>query len=336
MNSIFPATYSTLSPNALAILISTQYDLKQVECRFLLRGVGDTYLVETAKNRFILRAYNTLHRSHAVIKEEIDFLFALKAANVSVSYPITDISGEAIQSVNAIEGIRYLVLFSYAPGQSISTFNKAQLDNLGLQMAHLHNVSATVNLGKARWTFDLDTTLYKPVEILKPLLVDSPETYEWLLRSARMIRNKLAQFNTAGFSWGYCHYDMLPKNFHFHNDAVTFFDFDFIGYGWLVNDIMTFWQHLCLDVHFGRITQDVADKKYATFLNAYREVRPLSDEELAAIPYLALGFWLFYSAFHTTHDQFSLFIHPSQLKFRFGYVRQMIERYWEKEEISPL
>jgi len=91
---------------------------------------------------------------------------------------------------------------------------------------------------------------------------------------------------------------------------------------------MTFWQHLALDVHFGRITQTVADEAYAVFLDAYREYRPLSEQELAAVPWLSLGFWLFYMHFHTTHDQFYPFVQPGHLKLRTDLVRKLMERNW--------
>ncbi|WP_298737949.1 hypothetical protein [uncultured Chitinophaga sp.] len=48
-----------------------------------------------------------------------------------------------------------------------------------------------------------------------------------------------------------------PRNFHFENDSITFFDFDIVGYGWLVNDIMTFWQHLELNVYTGRMINSI-------------------------------------------------------------------------------
>ncbi|MBL7756004.1 MAG: hypothetical protein JNL59_01375, partial [Chitinophagaceae bacterium] len=97
---------------------------------------------------------------------------------------------------------------------------------------------------------------------------------------------------------------------------------------WLVNDIMTFWTHLCLDVHFGRITQAEADRSYQLLLTAYRQVRPLSEAELKAIPYLSLGWWCYYMGFHMTHDQFTALTQPAQLSMRTGVIRRLTEIYW--------
>lgn len=331
MKSAFPATYSTLCPIALSSLISEKYEVGNVQCKFLVRGVGDTYLVESSGNRFVLRVYRSSHRSLPQITEEVQLLLALKQANVSVSYPIPDISGQTVLKLKATEGERHAVLFSYAPGYAVRLLNENQLRSLGREMARFHNVSSDIRLGGEGWNFDLETTVFKPLEMLKSAFAEDPEGYTWLREMADQIEKKLSHLHMSGFSTGYCHFDFLPKNFHFENDSVTFFDFDFMGYGWLVNDIMTFWQHLALDVYTGRMTQKAAIEAYSIFLDGYREYRSISEQELAVVPYLSFGFWLFYMGFHTTHDQFYAFSQPSQLKSYVGVLRHIVETYWNKE-----
>ena len=331
MSAIFPASYSTLSPLALAPMISERYGIPDLKCGLILRGVGDTYLAESATDRHILRAYRSSHRSLPQIKAEIELLLALKKADVSVAYPIADLTGKHIQALEAAEGIRHVVLFTYAPGQPVTRLNEAQLRTLGHQMARFHEVSSTITLSDKRWNFDLETTLFGPIEMLRHAFREDPEGYAWVQQAARKAEKALNELGASGFATGYCHFDFLPKNFHFEGDSITFFDFDFLGYGWLVNDIMTFWQHFTVDVHFGRIKQDEADEAYAIFLEAYREVRPLSAAELKAVPWLSLGLWLFYMGFHTTHDQFYPFVQPAHLKLRINLMRQLMERYWDKE-----
>ena len=329
MIPIFPTVYSTLSPEALAQFISEKYGFEELDCRFFLRGVGDTYMVDTSGNGFVLRIYRSSHRNLQQIEAEIALLFALKQAGVSVSYPITDLKGKAIQAFEAAEGTRYGALFNYAPGKALTVLGEVHLRNLGIEMAKFHNVSSSIILNGSRWEFNLETTLLKPLEMLKSSFVEDAEGYAWMQDAANFVQQQLAKLNTANFSTGYCHFDFLPKNFHFDDEGqVTFFDFDFFGYGWLVNDIMTFWQHLCLDVHFGKMPQEKANKSFALFVEAYRTIRPLSDEELAGVPYLALGFWLFYMAFHTTHDQFYPFVQAAHLKLRVDLVRKLMMRYW--------
>ena len=102
----FPAIYSTLSPGALAVLLSEKYGLQNVHCKLLVRGVGDTYLVESSSERFILRIYHAVHRSLPQILEELQLLLELKQAKVAVAYPLHDHSGAIVQALNAVEGTR--------------------------------------------------------------------------------------------------------------------------------------------------------------------------------------------------------------------------------------
>lgn len=332
MKAIFPTVYSTLCSTALSALITEKYGLENVQCHFLVRGVGDTYRVESSEARFILRVYRSSHRSLSQIEEEVDLLLALKEAQVSVSHPIRDVSGQAILKINAPEGERHAVLFSYAPGQSSGKLNKKQLRALGNEMARFHNVSSSIQLGNTRWNFDLETTLFQPLKKLEFVFSENQEDYFWLQNKIDELKDKFSQIDTSSFSKGYCHFDFLPKNFHFENDSVTLFDFDFMGYGWLVNDIMTFWQHLALHAFVGKMTPEEVQEAYNTFLEGYREHRFISDQELAVVPYLTFGFWLFYMNFHTTHDQFYAFSQTSQLKAFIGILKNVAEKYWDKED----
>lgn len=331
MQPIFPTTYSTLSPDALATYISQQYALENVQCQFIVRGVGDTYLITTNDNRFILRIYRSSHRTLGNIRAEVTLLNALKAAEVSVSYPVADKDGGHIQSLHAAEGIRHAVLFSYAEGRSHNMLSHDQLHTLGKEMARFHNVSAAIILADARWNIDITTTLDEPVAAAKDYFKEDQATYEWITGAVERVKTALSTLPTDQFSTGYCHFDFLPKNFHFDAAGrITIFDFDFFGRGWLIYDITTFRQQLLLDKLMGRLTNETMEQTYATFLEAYRSERPLSEAEQAAIPYIGLGFWLFYMHFHMTHDQFSPLMQLHNLQSRFGMLKKLMEEEWDK------
>lgn len=294
-----------------------------------MRGVGDTYLVTTPGNKYILRVYRSSHRNLRQIQTEANLLLKLYGEAVPVSYPVTDKAGEVIQSIKAIEGIRYAILFTYAHGTVARQLSQGQLNVLGTQMARMHQVSAGIKPDGSRWDFNFDTTINQPLEMIRPNFADIADDYQWLQEAGDRAVKVLTGLSSSGFTSGYCHFDFLPKNFHFDGDAITFFDFDFMGYGWLVNDIATFHQHLCLDMYTGRCTREAADEAYTTFLAAYQQVRPLTGQEKAAVPYLGLGFWLFYMGFHTTHDQFFTFTQSAHLKGIVNYLRNFVARHWD-------
>ena len=330
MKPTFPASYSTLCAGSLAELVANNYPLDHVTCTFLVRGVGDTYQIDSSQGRFILRVYRTTHRSLSNVQAEVALLLNLKQAAVAVSFPIADRTGETIQLIDAIEGQRYAVLFSYAPGQSAKTLNKAQLGAFGYEMARFHQVSSAITLPGDRWIFDTNTTLFSPLERLRSAFTNDQESYAWLLNAAQKVDSHLSSIDTTAFSMGYCHFDFLPKNMHFEKDSVTFFDFDFMGYGWLVYDIVSFWQHLAIEVYAGRRTQQALNEDYAIFLTGYQANRVISEQELRLVPRLALGFWLFYMGFHTTHDQFYSYTESSQLKAYTGFLKYLETTYWDQ------
>ena len=313
----------------MALQISKRYGLVKCSCRLVLRGVGDTYLVEAASGKSILRIYRNTHRTLEHVQAEVELLLGLRQANVSVSYPLSDLNGHMVQSFEAAEGTRYAVLFSYAPGESVTKLSDHQLRSLGCEIARFHLVSSKITLRHQRWSFTLDSIFTEPLERAMPHFASIPEQLTWWLHAADKARGELINLPTHLFGTGYCHYDFLPKNFHFVGDRITLFDFDFFGRGWLVNDLMTFWTQLCLDEQFNRITKAEADRSFALVLDAYRSIRPISQEELRAIPSLSIGWWCYYMGFHATHDQFMAFVEPSHLKMRTALIQQMTEKNYD-------
>lgn len=139
-----------------------------------------------ADTQFILRVYRPDQRSLSQIKAETDLLLALRERDIPVSWPIVDSSGLVIQSVDAIEGTKHLVLFSFAPGRSVMKLNEKQLYNLGYQMARFHLASQTIEPADGRWTFDVETMLLGPLENLRGILAHDPEAYAWLEKAEEM------------------------------------------------------------------------------------------------------------------------------------------------------
>ncbi|WP_339793802.1 phosphotransferase [uncultured Imperialibacter sp.] len=328
MNSLFPTSYSTLSASALGQYIAKAYNWTSVSCELLLRGVGDTYVLETSDQQHILRVYRHDIRTYEHVAAEVELLLQVKAAGVPVSVPIADTNGRYIHTFEAAEGKKYGVLFSFAPGQFVSVLDDNQLETLGFEMARFHEVSTNLVLTYPRWTFDLETTLQRPLKMIAPYFADDKEDYGWLQHAAEKASAAIKEVDDSSFAKGYCHYDFMPKNFHIDdNGQFTFFDFDFMGYGWLVNDVMTFKVSLDLDVQYGKLKRDAADAAFAAFLKAYQSQKIISNAELSMIPHLSLGFWLFYLGFYTTHDQFLPLLQPPHLGRRVQMIRQMMEQH---------
>ena len=330
--SPFPAQYSTLSALALKDYITAAYGINLISCKFLLRGVSDTYVLEAADTQYILKIYRDRHRSLTEIQGEVELLNMLKEYGAKVSYPLVDIFGGQIQKFDAAEGTRYGIVLSYAEGKPVLDLNDEQLKTVGREMATVHNITSVVKLNYKRKAYTIDTTLTGPLKVLKPVFADLPDEYTYLKETAMQVIQKLNTFDTKKFSYGYCQYDFLPKNFHFDDKGqITFFDFDFAGQGYLANDLMSFFVHFFMHVFTGKLTDEEADRTYQVFISAYREVRPVSDQEIKAIPYLGVGFWIFYLGFQYENfdDWSNPFWGPKFIKDRVALIKVWVDKYCE-------
>jgi len=330
---IFPTQYSLLSATDLNSYLAAKYGLGNTTCRLLIHNVSDTYLLESKNydSKYIFKVYRNAHRSDEEINGEIDLLTILNDKGAKVSIPLKDLEGDYIQLFHVAEGVKRGVMFSFAPGKVAYNLTEDHFKIIGHEIAVVHNITANLELSYKRKSYDVDILLTNPVNVLKPAFKDLPEEYEYLKEVSERVANKIRQFDLSKFSYGYCHYDFLPKNFHFTEDnQITFFDFDFAGKGLLANDIATFYVFFFIEVFMTkRLSQEEADRLFAVFIKAYREVRPFSDDELKSIPYLGFAFWIFYLGFQYENfeDWSNMFFGPNFLRERIRLLKKWDEWY---------
>lgn len=327
---IFPTQYSTLSAKALKDYLGKIYGLALLSCRLLIRNVSDVYVLEDRHAKYIFKIYRDTHRKLDEIRGEVELLALLREKGIPVSYTIMDQSGQAIQRFQAAEGIRHGVLFSFAKGRVVSNPNEKQLRIIGREVGLMHNITATCALQYPRIVYDEQTTLERPLKIMQERFANMPDEYAFLQKTADRVIEKMKQFDKSAFSFGYCHYDLIPKNFHFDEaDRITFFDFDWAGKGYLANDLMTFLVQLFFIAHYKTISREAADEHFGIVVDAYREVRAFSEQELDAIPWLGLMFWIYAFGFYEdNYDDFAnTFLTPKFIKERIALIGKWIDWY---------
>lgn len=327
---MFPAQYSTLSASALNDYLQSAYGLTGISTTFLVRNVSDTYVIRDEQPRYILKIYRDSHRSRDQIQTEVALLNYLKENGAKVAYPIADVNGAYLQSFEAAEGTRYGVLFQFAPGAVAKDLTSNQLEVLGHEMALNHQLLSREGLTFDRPVYNVETTIHQPLQVLQEMFeqFDYPEGKGRLQEIISRTLKAYELIDTSAFSVGYCHYDYMPKNFHFTDkDDITFFDWDFFGKGFLVNDLMSFQVHYFLHKLHGFITQEQANDDFQAFVAAYRERRDISDRELAAIPVLGNMFWVFYLAV-----QFQGFNDFSNPYFNKNFIKAWLGRIEQWEE----
>ena len=166
------------------------------------------------------------------------------------------------------------------------------------------------------------------LKIISARFAELPEEYAYLEKLAAGTAKALDELNPGKFSYGICHYDYMPKNFHLDpNDRLTIFDFDWAGYGYLANDLMV----LCFQYFFvqnaGMITREEADRCLSLILQGYQQVRAITPAELKAIPHLGAMFLIFGLGFYEDNfDDFSnTFLTPRFIRDRVRFIKQWTE-----------
>ena len=238
----FPVEYSSLSTTVLLEFLIDNYSISAAAgITFLKRGFNDTYLIKTSTAKYILRVYKHNWRSKESIETEIKLLDLLKENGMSVSYSISDKQSQFIHTINAPEGKRYLVLFSFAEGQQVRKLSIAQAALLGKETGKIHVLTQNKNLGETAHNYDIEVQFEKTLSTLKSILKDYPEEYAYVLKLKNDFMSVFSSIDQGALASGICHGDLQAENFHLTGtDKFTFFDFDFFGKGYLVYDIGVF------------------------------------------------------------------------------------------------
>jgi Ser/Thr protein kinase RdoA (MazF antagonist) len=281
MNSLFPVTYSTPSVKALKAYTLSNYDIEDpINCQFLKLSFNDTFLISAQSIKYILRVYRRGWRSISEILYEMEALLHLKSEGILVSIPIPMKDGNLVGAIMAPEGLRYLVLFTYAPGKDISY--EAQQENesylYGKITAKIHAATDTFQSPHHRFDLDLEYLLDIPLKSFEQFFSHRLEDWEYLVRLAKILRLKVEDLPPNSLEIGFCHGDLYYGNAHLDQDrTLTFFDFDFCGMGWRADDVAVF-----------RIYARLYGKEkeiWPSFLRGYTEERNLSDADIQATRY---------------------------------------------------
>ncbi len=299
MTHYFPVAYSLLSAAALSRAVLPGYDIEQpASGRLLYVGVNDTYLVETAAQRYILRVYRAGWRSTEEIAYELDLIHHLAAHGIKVAAPLVRHDGHMIVPLAAPEGRRYTVLYTYAAREHPQP--SAETGYIyGQALARLHSAAADFHSSHQRIAIDLDYLIDQPLVDVMPVLRRRADLWAALLDGAAQLRRRLLELPLAALSRGTCHGDFQLKNAHLDAaGTLTIFDFDHSGPGWLAYDLAVF--------RPPRLDGEQDQALWDGFLRGYHSVRELTDQDREAIGSLAAIIRIATLGFYARHRDSTL------------------------------
>lgn len=246
-------------------------------------------MVATPELKYILRIYSFQWRSKLEIAEEISLLNRLKENGVAVSYPIINLRQKYILELQAPEGLRYGVLFSFAAGKKVRDFSAGTAYNIGQLMARLHQY--TQNLSLARITYDTDSLVLSAFNKAKERFAETNEDMRFILGAEKRIRKEFSAVENSSLRNGIVHLDIWYDNMHIKNESeMTIFDFDFCGNGWLLHDIAYF----IMQLYHNEPDKQLYRTKQQAFFSGYEAIATISAEEKKLLPYSGLAIWIFY------------------------------------------
>jgi Ser/Thr protein kinase RdoA (MazF antagonist) len=325
----FPVISSNLSGPHLALLLQENYGMaSNATCTILKAGINHSYKVTAGGEKYVFRVYAFGWRSKAEIKEELKLLNLLKEKGISLSYPMPDQSGNYIQQINAPEGLRYGVLFSFAAGEKAYNYSPETHYVIGRIMGQIHQ--ATMDLKLDRPTYNAQTILIDSFEELKSFLPADTEEMTFMASAQSFLLNEFANADTTKLRQGIVHLDIWFDNLNIDKEGkVTLFDFDFCGNGWLCLDLA----YYIMQVYSTEKEENERNIKVEHFLMGYKSASTISEEEKRLIPMLGVSLYFFYLGVQSKRydDWANVFLNEAHLK---RYINLLVKKYFDERKLG--
>jgi len=315
-----PAICSVIAPEFIVQFAIQHYGFStQTTCRLLKAGINHSYLINNGHDRFVLRVYYRSWRTELEIREELRLLNYLKENGIEVSYPIEDLDSKHIQYIDAVEGKRQAVLFSYAEGLSIKVPSEEVCYSLGLLMAKMHLL--TIDMPLQRTCYDAETLAGWALKQAREFFDHGTPQMQYYERATERIFREFGLANHRSLRYGAVHIDLWYENMKVANESdICLFDFDNCGNGWLFLDIA----YSIMLLFRNEPDKEEYRRKVKRFFEGYESITPISDEEKRLLPFGGLAIWLHYNGVHVYrfNDFSNLFLSEDFLEYWINTVDQ--------------
>lgn len=325
----FPVTTSTLSENDLGDYVKEKYNLENsFECKLFRTGVNHTYFISNGVAKYVVRVYCHNWRSKSEIQEELKLLRLLKDSNLNVSFPIPDKNENLIQSIKAPEGLRYIVVFSFAEGQKMRFMSNDTCFGIGSLMAKIHTLTENKNIDRVN--YNPNKLLNESYHQLSKFFSERLPEMTYLKKIGKEITRTLDEMSLLGLPHGTVHLDIWYDNLSINEEnEITIFDFDNCGNGLLILDIGYF----CKQLFFIESDKEQYESKVESFLNGYRSIKKISDTETKYIPQVGASIFVFYLGVQAQRfDWSNIFLTENYLKMFVGRIESWLDYYKVKEK----
>jgi Ser/Thr protein kinase RdoA (MazF antagonist) len=329
--NLFPVTASTLSENHLRLLLIDHYNLSDnCTCKLFRTGINHTYFIDDNEKKYVFRIYSFGWRTKVEIEAELNLLTVLKNNNISVSYALTDIKDKFIQEINAPEGLRYAVLFTFAKGDKVRFMNEESCASIGAIMAKIHKI--TSNIRVERIDYNIQTLLKLPYQKATKYFSEDLAEMKFLKSCIADISKTIEDKSNENIYASCVHLDIWYDNMSITDkNEITFFDFDFCGNGISLLDVAYF----CMQLFHIETDKNIYEQKVRWFLQGYRSIREISEQEISLIANAGASIWIFYLGVQSERfDWSNIFLSENYLKMYVGKLNSWLDYNKEKNNLS--
>ncbi len=283
--------YAQLSTESISELLAAQYHLTQpIQSVFHYAGLHDNYRITSGSHKYIFRVYRSSWRSPEEIEFELNLLDDLASKTPQVAAACRNQRGSLSISVPSVEGTRLAALFRFAPGSAPGqAITASQSMQLGKTVAEIHCLTQDFQCDLLRPSLELPYLLDTSLAAFEPYLTPEQNTY---LRQLQVkLHAEIPPLPYESGVYGVCIGDVNSSNFHINGDQeLTLFDFDQCGFGFRAFEIAKYFSSLT--------ALPAKSELIKPFLDGYQQVRQLSAQELAAIPYFEIIALIWVMAIH--------------------------------------
>ncbi|WP_182084669.1 homoserine kinase [Aureimonas sp. ME7] len=270
------AVYTEVGEADLAAFLS-RYDLGQLlSYKGIAEGVENSnFLVRTERGTFILTLYEK-RVNRADLPFFIGLLEHLADRGLSCPLPVQPVSGEALGELAG----RPAALFTFLEGMWTRRPSAEQCGEVGRALADLHAKSGGFALTRAN---ALSVGGWRP--LYDGCGPEADKVSDGLLAEIGSELAFLEAHWPNGLPTGIIHADLFPDNVFFLRGRLS----GLIDFYFACEDILAYDLAICLCAWCFELDGAFNITKGRALIEGYHSVRPLSDDELAALPILARG-----------------------------------------------
>ena len=277
---------------------------EETDLRLLALSENATFLARdpAAQRQIVIRVHRPDYHSLDEITSELDWIEALKKDSpVVIPGIIPALSGERVVHFEDEGKIRYVVASDFLegvepdPGAALVPGFRV----LGATSAHLHKHSRSWLRpeGFTRKAWDYAGAFGDhPIWGSWENALELTEEGRAILQAAQeRVRQRLEGYGKDPARYGVIHSDLRLANLLMRDEEIAVIDFDDAGFSWFMYDLasaLTFCE-----------LEPIAPQLIQSWIEGYREVSALSDEEIAMIPTFLMYRRFAISAWISTHSE---------------------------------